>query len=200
MKNLINICYVLGLLGISFLYPQSKDASDIDKQKSRNEALKKALANIDKNKAPDFTLSGLNDTTYTLKHLEGKVVLINFWATWCGPCRMEIPEFNELYNKYHDKGFEILGVSISDNKKQLINFTKSFLVEYPLLYGSTREMNKIMKLYGGVYAVPSSFLVNSKGEIVWKYPGAILKEYDPQTFAKLIYEIEKSLKNIKLDK
>ena len=105
-----------------------------------------------------------------------------------------IPEFNELHKSYHEKGLEILGISVSDNKKQLKNFTKSFAVDYPLLYGGTQEMNKIMKDYGGVYAVPSSFLIGKKGSIIWKYPGAILKNYDPQTFATLVYEIEKELK------
>jgi len=159
---------------------------------TQQDALKKVLGDIDK--APDFTLQSINDSTYTLRKIEGQVVLINFWATWCGPCRMEIPEFNELYNSYHEKGLEILGISVSDNKKQLKNFVKSFAVDYPLLYGGTRDMNKIMKDYGGVYAVPSSFLIGKKGSIIWKYPGAILKDYDPQTFATLIYEIEKELK------
>jgi peroxiredoxin len=159
---------------------------------TQQDALKKVLGDIDK--APDFTLQSINDSTYTLRKIEGQVVLINFWATWCGPCRMEIPEFNELYNSYHEKGLEILGISVSDNKKQLKNFVKSFAVDYPLLYGGARDMNKIMKDYGGVYAVPSSFLIGKKGSIIWKYPGAILKDYDPQTFATLIYEIEKELK------
>ena len=92
------------------------------------------------------------------------------------------------------KGLEILGISVSDNKKKLKNFAKSFAVDYPLLYGGAKEMNKIMKDYGGVYAVPSSFLVGKNGNIVWSYPGAILKNYDPQTFATLVYEIEKELK------
>ena len=139
-------------------------------------------------------LKAMNDSVYILSELEGKVVLINFWATWCGPCRMEIPEFNEMHKSYHEKGLEILGISISDNKKQLKNFAKSFTVDYPLLYGGTREMNKIMRDYGGVNAVPSSFLVGKNGSIVWSYPGAILKNYDPQTFATLVYEIEKELK------
>ena len=159
---------------------------------SQKEKVRKALQDI--NKAPDFTLQALNDSSYTLSKMEGKVVLINFWATWCGPCRMEIPEFNELHKSYHEKGLEILGISVSDNKKQLKNFTKSFAVDYPLLYGDALNMNKIMKDYGGVYAVPSSFLIGKGGRIIWKYPGAILKDYDPQTFAALVYEIEKELK------
>ncbi len=178
---------VLGTLGVFLLFSQ-----EIKFSLSQKEALNKVLGDI--NKAPDFTLTAMNDSIYTLSKLEGKVVLINFWATWCGPCRMEIPEFNEMHKIYHERGLEILGISVSDNKKQLKNFAKSFAVNYPLLYGGAREMNKIMKDYGGVYAVPSSFLVGKNGNIVWSYPGAILKNYDPQTFATLLYEIEKELK------
>ena len=178
---------VLGTLGYFLLFSQ-----EIKFSLSQEEALSKVLGDI--NKAPDFKLTAMNDSVYTLSKLEGKVVLINFWATWCGPCRMEIPEFNEMHKSYHERGLEILGISVSDNKKQLKNFAKSFAVNYPLLYGGAREMNKIMKDYGGVYAVPSSFLVGKNGNIVWSYPGAILKNYDPQTFATLLYEIEKELK------
>ena len=74
------------------------------------------------------------------------------------------------------------------------NFAKSFTVNYPLLYGSAKDMNKIMRDYGGVYAVPSSFLIGKNGSIIWSYPGAILKNYDPQTFSNLVYNIEKELK------
>ena len=190
MKNkIIRLLLIMFLGTIGYIALFSQDTVITLSQK---EKVKRALQDI--NKAPDFTLQALNDSSYTLSKMEGKVVLINFWATWCGPCRMEIPEFNELHKSYHEKGLEILGISVSDNKKQLKNFTKSFAVDYPLLYGDVRDMNKIMKDYGGVYAVPSSFLIGKQGSIVWKYPGAILKDYDPQTFATLIYEIEKELK------
>jgi len=178
---------VLGVLGFFLLFSQ-----ELKLNLSQKKALNKVLGDI--NKAPDFTLTAMNDSVYMLSKLEGKVVLINFWATWCGPCRMEIPELNEMHKSYHEKGLEILGISVSDNKKQLKNFAKSFAVDYPLLYGGTREMNKVMKDYDGVSAVPSSFLVGKNGAIVWSYPGAILKNYDPQTFATLVYEIEKELK------
>ena len=190
MKNKIVkfiIISSLGILGYFLLFGQ-----DTLLTLSQRNAVKKALEDI--NKAPDFTLTTMNDSIYTLSELEGKAVLINFWATWCGPCRMEIPEFNELQKSYHEKGLEILGISVSDNKKQLKNFAKSFAVDYPLLYGSARDINKVMRDYGGVYAVPSSFLVGKNGSIVWSYPGAILKNYDPLTFSALVYEIEKELK------
>jgi len=172
----------------------------LEPQPSYEDSLNQAIQNllVDINKVPDFSLYSSDGDLYHMRSLEGKVVLLNFWATWCGPCRMEIPEFNELYRTYNEQGFEILGVSVSDSKKQLQNFVKAFKVEYPLLYGTSREINKIMKDYGGVYAVPSSFLINKKGKIIWRYPGAILKEYDPQTFAALVYEIEKALGQAKV--
>ena len=189
MKNkIIKLLLILFLGAIGYIALFSQDTLI----NSQEERVKKVLQDI--NKAPDFTLQDLNDSTYTLRKMEGKVVLINFWATWCGPCRMEIPELNEFQKSYQEKGLEILGISVSDNKKQLKNFAKSFAVDYPLLYGSAKEMNKIMQDYGGVYAVPSSFLIGRTGNIVWSYPGAILKQYDPQTFANLIYKIEKELK------
>ena len=190
MKNInikLLLIIFLGIIGYIALFSQDTLITLSQKEKVKN-----VLQDI--NKAPDFTLLSINDSSYTLSKMEGKVVLINFWATWCGPCRMEIPEFNELQKTYHERGLNILGISVSDNKKQLKNFTKSFAVDYPLLYGSAKDMNKVMRDYDGVYAVPSSFLIGKNGNIIWKYPGAILKNYDPQTFADLVYKIEKELK------
>ena len=184
--KLLSIIF-LGIIGYIALFSQDTLITLSQKEKVKN-----ALQDI--NKAADFTLLSINDSSYTLSKMEGKVVLVNFWATWCGPCRMEIPEFNELQKTYHERGLNIMGISVSDNKKQLKNFAKSFAVDYPLLYGSAKEMNKIMRNYDGVYAVPSSFLIGKNGNIIWKYPGAILKNYDPQTFADLVYKIEKELK------
>ena len=118
------------------------------------------------------------DKTITLENLRGKVVLINFWATWCGPCRMEIPDFNELYKKYNDKGLEILSISISDSYEQLIKFKNAYNMFYPILYGDQKVMMKIQREYGGIYSIPMSFLVNKKGEIIRVYPGAIIKQFE----------------------
>ena len=186
-KNIITA--TISLIIFSFIILFSQDSIT---KLSQKEVLKKVIEDIDK--APDFILESIYDSTYTLSNMEGQVVLVNFWATWCGPCRMEIPEFNELYEKYNEKGLEIVGISISDTKKQLENFVKSFDVDYPILYGSAKEMNTIMREYGGVYAVPSSFLIGKNGSIIWSFPGAILKNYDPQTFSTLVYRIEKELK------
>ena len=103
--------------------------------------------------------------------------MLNFWATWCGPCIAEIPEFNDLYNKYKMEGLEILGVSVSDNYRQLEKFTKKIDVQYKLLFGTTDNMSSIMQDYGNVYSVPISLFINRDGLVVRGYPGAILGEY-----------------------
>tara|TARA_Y100000994_G_C15609643_1_gene408319 strand:+ start:176 stop:787 length:612 start_codon:yes stop_codon:yes gene_type:complete len=150
----------------------------------------------DVNTASDFTLKTVQDDfpeIYSLSDMKNKVILINFWATWCGPCRLEIPDFNELYDKYHEKGFEILSISISDTKEQLVNFLKAYKIDYPLLYGSPSEIQKVVSNYGGVYSIPMSFLIGLDNKILRIYPGAILKQYDPNMFADLVYNIENSI-------
>ena len=158
-------CIVIFLISINFIFSKNNEEPDYIP-------------------APDFTLSLFNsksvlseDSSITLSSLKGNVVLLNFWATWCGPCIAEIPEFNDLYNKYKMEGFEILGVSVSDNYRQLEKFTKKIDVQYKLLFGTTDNMSSVMQDYGNVYSVPISFLINREGLVVRGYPGAILGEY-----------------------
>ncbi len=150
------------------------------------------------NQAPEISLYDYNDSLHVLSKLSDKVVLINFWATWCGPCRAEIPEFNELYDKYNKSGFEILGVSLSDSKKQLKDFSKVYGVKYPLLYGSAKDIDTITRSYGGVPAVPWSFLIGRNGEIIKTYPGAILKQMSKDMYDDLVHQIESEIKKVKI--
>jgi len=158
---------------------------------SQLEAIKEITKDI--NIAPDFSLSSLDDSTYTLSNMKNNVILVNFWATWCGPCRMEIPDFNELYLKHHKEGLEILGIAMDGTKKSLKNFTKSYKMEYPILYGNARDLSKVSMDYGGVVSLPTSVLIGRNNEVIRTYPGAILKSYNPQQYAAFVYEIEKAL-------
>ena len=152
-------------------------------------------ATRDINKAADFLAHDINGNEIRLSDYSGRVVLINFWATWCAPCRMEIPDLKELRARYGEKGFEILGVSISDNQNMLKKFADAYSIAYPLLYCSSNELGKIALNYGGLQGVPQSFLIDSNGEIVLHFPGAILKKYDPRSFNYLEEKIISALKD-----
>ena len=183
MNKIYFVIYLL--FSVSIIFSSNLTEEQLDK-------IKEVTSDI--NIAKNFTLQSMaHDSSYTLSNMTDKVILINFWATWCGPCRMEIPDFNELYEKYSKKGFEILSISISDTKEQLEKFLKAYKIDYPVLYGNQSEMQKIIMDYGGVYSIPTSFLIGKNNEIKRVYPGAILKQYDPNMYSDLIYTIESSL-------
>ena len=107
----------------------------------------------------DFTLTSLDGEEYTLSALKGKVVVIDFWATWCPPCRKSIPTFVRLYEKYNDKGFTILGIGL-DDEQSLINFRTEVNIPYPVFVGS----DDLAKDYG-VTGIPKTIFVDKKGKI-----------------------------------
>ena len=191
MNTLINkIVYItsISIFIISFTF--SSENNITEEQKKQIEALTSDML-----MAPDFELNSMDKDgkKYKLSDLRGNVVIINFWATWCGPCRMEIPDFNELYLKNKDKGLIILGVSTDDTKRGLSNFLKSYKIEYPILYGSAKQINKITSEYGGIRALPTSIIIDRNGEIKRIYPTAILKQYTPDIYSSFIYDVETAL-------
>jgi len=118
--------------------------------------------------APDFTLEALDGKTTRLSDFRGKAVLLNFWATWCGPCKIEMPWFVELQNQYAAQGFQIVGVAMDDASKEDIGkFAKDMGVNYPILIGK----ESVGDQYGGVPALPESFLIGRDGKIVDKIIG-----------------------------
>ncbi len=123
--------------------------------------------------APDFTLQSLDGQRYTLSKLRGKVVLVNFWATWCPPCRREIPDLSRLHTRYKDRDFMVLGISLDEiNPDQIRKFAKNYKISYPVLHGPRSELGKITRSYGGIQAVPTSFLIDKQGNIRARYIGA----------------------------
>ena len=170
MQLINNIKYYLFfIVFFNFFYPQ----------------IDKSYTILEQNKEPDyipafdFSLQFFQskDSLLALSSLRGNVVLINFWATWCGPCIAEIPEFNSLLKKYEEKNFKILGISVNDSEKQLEKFVTRFNVNYPILFDSIEKMNTVIHNYGGFNSVPVSYLVNKKGLVVRGYPGAIIGDY-----------------------
>jgi thiol-disulfide isomerase/thioredoxin len=117
--------------------------------------------------APDFQLTGLDGKAVTLAGSKGKVILVNFWATWCGPCRAEVPDLVELQNKYKDR-LQILGLVVDDDDPDAIQkFAAKFGINYPVAVAT----NDLRLQYGGIPALPTSFVLDSEGRVVQKHEG-----------------------------
>ena len=126
-----------------------------------------------RHKAPDFALQTQDGKVIELSKLKGKVVLINFWATWCPPCRAEIPDFVEVYKMYKSKGFEIIGIALDvDGWNAVTPYIKKEKINYPVVLGTQTEVNK----YGGFEAIPTSFIIDKNGFIVEMQTGFLQKE------------------------
>jgi cytochrome c biogenesis protein CcmG/thiol:disulfide interchange protein DsbE len=118
--------------------------------------------NSERHDAPDFALKDAEGKTVHLADYRGKVVLLDFWATWCDPCRLEIPWFIEMQRKNKDRGFEVLGVSMDDEGWEVVKpFMKNIGVNYRVLIGN----DQTTEMYGGVDALPTTFLIDRQGKI-----------------------------------
>lgn len=133
-------------------------------------------------KAPNFSLKSSDGETIELAKLKGKVVVVNFWATWCGPCRAEIPGFLEVYKKYKSKGLEIVGVSLDEYGWEVVKpFTAKFKITYPVVIGD----GKLAQDYGGIRAIPTTSIVDKEGNVVTRHVGILTKAQ----FEKIIREL-----------
>lgn len=119
-------------------------------------------------KAPEFTLKDAAGNTVHMSDYKGKVVLVDFWATWCGPCNIEIPWFREFESRYKDRGFEVLGVSMDENGwKAVTPYAKRKKMNYQLVLAD--ELTT--QLYGGIQALPTAFIVDREGRIAAVHVG-----------------------------
>lgn len=118
--------------------------------------------------APDFTLSQPDGQKLQLSSYRGKVVLLDFWATWCVPCREEIPHFVEMQQQYGSQGLQIIGVSMDDSPDPVRPFYQQMHMNYPVVMGNAQ----IGESYGGVLGLPIAFLIERDGRIYKKHIGA----------------------------
>ncbi len=116
----------------------------------------------------DFTMKDLDGKDVSLASFKGKVILLNFWATWCGPCKAEIPGFVELQEQYKND-LVIVGYSVDDTAEKARAFAKEWKMNYPILLGEGRE--EVQEAYGPIYGIPASFLISKDGKVCRRHMG-----------------------------
>ena len=131
--------------------------------------------------APAFSLTDITGRPLKLSDHQGEVVLLDFWATWCGPCRLEIPGFIELQKRYGTQGFTMIGISMDDSPEPVVGFYRELQMNYPVAVGNDR----LGELYGGMPGLPTTFLIGRDGRIYAKHVGA----YDLSVFETEIKEL-----------
>ena len=158
--------------------------TDKNDNKIKSSNTEHKVVNPDENKAPDFTLKSFDGKTVKLSDYKGKVIIIDFWATWCPPCRKGIPDLISIQNDYKND-VVIIGISLDGEKtlKDVPGFVKSYAINYPIVYGD----DKVVAAYGGIEGIPTAFVVDRKGNIVDKHVGLVPKD----TYVNKIKELLK---------
>ena len=126
-----------------------------------------AAGSILHKKAPEFVRADFNNTRVDLKAYRGKVVLLNFWATWCAPCQLEMPRFVAWQTQYGPRGLQIIGISMDDDPAAARSLYEKLKLNYPVAMGD----EKLGELYGGVLGLPVTFLIDSHGQVRAEYRG-----------------------------
>jgi thiol-disulfide isomerase/thioredoxin len=140
------------------------------------------LKNVDA-KNLNLTVMDVNDVEYNLRQYLGKVVIIDFWDTWCGPCKKEIPHFVDLYAQYKDQGLEIVGVAFGRNGKEAV---KQFGKEYKMNYTNAIFNDEAGALFGRPRSIPTTFIIDKKGQIADKVVGYRDKAYFENKIKELL--------------
>jgi thiol-disulfide isomerase/thioredoxin len=184
--KLFKITLMIFILSLFFACNKEKNSTkQISDQmsNSQNMELSSQTTSKDWGDAPDFTLKDLAGGTFILSSFKGKVIIVDFWATWCPPCRMEIPNFVELYSQYKDKGLEIVGVTLDEGGENVVSeFRDKNKINYTLVLGN----EKVTQDYGGIRGIPTTFIIDKKGNIVNKHIGYTDKQVFEEEIKSLL--------------
>ena len=129
--------------------------------------------------APDFTLRTMGGPNMRLQEQRGQVVMVNFWATWCGPCRQEMPHLNRLYEKYRASGFVLMGVNVDDDARNAADVAAKLGVKFPVLLDTDKKVSKLYELS----TMPSTVLIDRDGKVRYVHRGYLTgyeDNYDKQ--------------------
>ena len=172
---IILVCLSLGLVSC-----QGKtDAPVQGVEKTQVQPAETPSANV----APNFVLKDINGKIVSLSDFKGKVVIVDFWATWCPPCQAEIPHFQALYKENSQKGLVIIGVALDKGGMKVVKpFVEGKGVTYPIVMGTEEVVNR----YGGVRGIPTTFIIDRKGYIVEKIVGYRDKSFFESAIKKLL--------------
>jgi thiol-disulfide isomerase/thioredoxin len=122
----------------------------------------------------DQTIKDMNGKDVRLADYKGQVLFLNFWATWCGPCKLEIPHFVELQEKYRGQGVAFLGLSVDDTVEKLQPFAQQYKINYPVLVGLGRD--DVQESFGPLFGIPVTFIIDRKGNVCRQHQGLATKE------------------------
>ena len=147
---------LLVALGAGFFFAEHASSQS----KINYKAIKNLEPMKDNGSTPDFTIPGFDGKAISLKDFRGKTVLLNFWATWCAPCREEMPGMERLYQEYKDKNFVILAVNVKDRKQDALSFLKELRITYPAAFDPDGQVG----LLYGAWGLPTTYLIGPGGE------------------------------------
>ncbi len=167
-----------------FILALSINAFSGDNKLNKNISNENKVIKLDGDKAPEFSLKSVDGKIVKLSDYKGKVVIIDFWATWCPPCRRGIPDLVAIQNEFKDK-VVIVGISLDREKtiKDVPGFVKDYGINYPIVYGD----DKVVISYGGIQSIPTSFVVDKTGNVADMHVGLVSKE----TYTNKIKELLK---------
>lgn len=131
---------------------------------------------------PDFALKDIHGNTMKMSDLKGKVVILDFWATWCAPCKIEIPWFQDMYNRYKGQGLEVVGVAMDDEQGDVKPFVESHGMNYRVLLGN----DNVATQFGGIFGLPTTYIIGRDGKIQSKHMGLVSKDTFEQDVKKLL--------------
>jgi thiol-disulfide isomerase/thioredoxin len=185
MKISLSLFLIALMLASGCSKKPEAQASSQSASSQRPSAPGRSLSNVSKvisvqrnegKKVADFSWTGENGTKVTFAEFSKEnVVLINFWATWCGPCKRELPDLIALHNEYNDNGVKIIGISV-DRDGDVLGLVRDFVAQANLTYTIVIDDGELEAAFGGIRGIPTSFFVNKNGEIVKKMIGLQSKE------------------------